>query len=369
MMAVDIISPDARKKVDELFLYWLSEPSTQDLLRQEVAMVCGLQPDHRVSASQGVHSKVRPMSPTARAITPPPSLPSLSPSPSLSRSSPRSRLQVPQVTATSEVTSIKPVEVDETDSPALPIIIKTTGEVSCVQSKPMSPIFVIPCFYFPNGKQVEGKEEEMAKIMINVGKIFERYPRQDVPLKDFHLIIEALKLPSYWKIPLFQAISGRRRKYANLALFKKVWTEIIETCHDDASKFVYLMTSSDPDRNHLIPSDFNQLIQDIVEYHPGLEFLRDAPEFHARYIETVIGRIFYKVDKTWKNRITIQDLRNSNFLQSLEMLSYEDDINRFTDFFSYEHFYVIYCKFWELDSDHDLLIDEHDLIRHADHSQ
>jgi hypothetical protein len=45
----------------------------------------------------------------------------------------------------------------------------------------------------------------------------------------------------------------------------------------------------------------------------------------------------------------------------------EDDINQVTDFFSYEHFYVIYCKFWELDKDHDLFIDREDLARHNDH--
>jgi serine/threonine-protein phosphatase 2A regulatory subunit B'' len=39
------------------------------------------------------------------------------------------------------------------------------------------------------------------------------------------------------------------------------------------------------------------------------------------------------------------------------------------DYFSYEHFYVIYCKFWELDKDHDLLIDKHDLARHNDHGK
>lgn len=27
----------------------------------------------------------------------------------------------------------------------------------------------------------------------------------------------------------------------------------------------------------------------------------------------------------------------------------EDDINAVTAYFSYEHFYVLYCKFWELD--------------------
>lgn len=34
------------------------------------------------------------------------------------------------------------------------------------------------------------------------------------------------------------------------------------------------------------------------------------------------------------------------------------------DYFSYEHFYVIYCKFWELDTDHDLIIDKTDLLRY-----
>ena len=31
--------PDSRKKVDELFLYWLSEPSTQDMLRKELSNI------------------------------------------------------------------------------------------------------------------------------------------------------------------------------------------------------------------------------------------------------------------------------------------------------------------------------------------
>ena len=34
-------------------------------------------------------------------------------------------------------------------------------------------------------------------------------------------------------------------------------------------------------------------------------------------------------------------------------------------YFSYEHFYVIYCKFWELDTDHDFLIDRNDLAHYG----
>ena len=37
-------------------------------------------------------------------------------------------------------------------------------------------------------------------------------------------------------------------------------------------------------------------------------------------------------------------------------------------YFSYEHFYVMYCKFWELDTDHDFLIDKENLIRYGNHA-
>lgn len=74
------------------------------------------------------------------------------------------------------------------------------------------------------------------------------------------------------------------------------------------------------------------------------------------------------VDKNWNGRITASELRRSNFLETLALLERENDINRITDYFSYEHFYVIYCKFWELDTDHDLEINAQDLARHADHA-
>jgi serine/threonine-protein phosphatase 2A regulatory subunit B'' len=31
-------------------------------------------------------------------------------------------------------------------------------------------------------------------------------------------------------------------------------------------------------------------------------------------------------------------------------LDAQEDINKMNRYFSYEHFYVIYCKFWDLDS-------------------
>ncbi|XP_041055813.1 serine/threonine-protein phosphatase 2A regulatory subunit B'' subunit beta isoform X2 [Carcharodon carcharias] len=106
--------------------------------------------------------------------------------------------------------------------------------------------------------------------------------------------------------------------------------------------------------------------RDVVNTHPGLTFLREAAEFHTRYITTVIQRIFYTVNRSWTGRITCTEIRKSNLLQNLALLEEEEDINQLTEFFSYEHFYVIYCKFWELDTDHDLYIDQKDLARHND---
>ena len=56
-----------------------------------------------------------------------------------------------------------------------------------------------------------------------------------------------------------------------------------------------------------------------------------------------------------------------SFPQVIALLDEEEDINQIVEYFSYEHFYVVYCKFWELDSDHDLYIDKADLSRHQDH--
>nr|BAE25309.1 unnamed protein product [Mus musculus] len=80
----------------------------------------------------------------------------------------------------------------------------------------------------------------------------------------------------------------------------------------------------------------------------------------------VIQRIFYTVNRSWSGMISREELRRSSFLQAVSQLEVEPDINRMTSFFSYEHFYVIYCKFWELDLDRDLTIDRSDLARHGD---
>lgn len=48
-------------------------------------------------------------------------------------------------------------------------------------------------------------------------------------------------------------------------------------------------------------------------------------------------------------------------MQAFSIVDVETDINAVTAYFSYEHFYVLYCKFWELDTDHDFYLSRGDL--------
>jgi serine/threonine-protein phosphatase 2A regulatory subunit B'' len=55
-------------------------------------------------------------------------------------------------------------------------------------------------------------------------------------------------------------------------------------------------------------------------------------------------------------KMTYREFKKSNILKSLFDIEAEPDINKNPDFFSYEDFYVIYIKFWELDYDHDFFL-------------
>jgi serine/threonine-protein phosphatase 2A regulatory subunit B'' len=121
-------------------------------------------------------------------------------------------------------------------------------------------------------------------------------------------------------------------------------------------------------RDYLTPSDFKVLLRALLLCHQGLSFLHATPEFQLRYSETVVERIFFSCTQTHNGRLTLQDIKRSRLLDTLMMVDEEEDINRERRYFSYEHFYVLYCRFWELDTDHDLQIDREDLMRYGGHS-
>ncbi|GLD47869.1 serine/threonine-protein phosphatase 2A regulatory subunit B'' subunit alpha-like protein [Lates japonicus] len=231
---------------------------------------------------------------------------------------------------------------------------------------PPPPAINIPRFYYPRGLPALGPGANHDAAITAIETAFTEFEEEKADIYEMGKIAKACGCPLYWKAPMFYAAGGERTGFVSVHSFIATWRKLLHSCHDDASRFIYLLAK--PGCNYLEQEDFIPLLQDIVDTHTGLTFLKDAPEFHSRYITTVIQRIYYVVNRSWTGRITMMELRKSNFLQTLALLEEEDDINQITDYFSYEHFYVIYCKFWELDTDHDLYIDPKDLARYNDHA-
>ncbi|KAJ3087869.1 Serine/threonine-protein phosphatase 2A regulatory subunit B'' subunit alpha [Quaeritorhiza haematococci] len=136
--------------------------------------------------------------------------------------------------------------------------------------------------------------------------------------------------------------------------FAKLWKALSQTFFEEYGLMFGILKKDGT--NYLTADDLEIVVEDVVQNHPGLEFLTSMPVFQQRYVETVIGRIFFYKPRFWSSRMTFEELRRSEIIEVLRNLETEDDINSTRDAFSYKHFYVIYCKFWELDDDHDMII-------------
>jgi serine/threonine-protein phosphatase 2A regulatory subunit B'' len=84
--------------------------------------------------------------------------------------------------------------------------------------------------------------------------------------------------------------------------------------------------------------------------------LANLPVFQKKYAETIVARILYMRTNYGNSNMTFLQFKNSGFYDRLVNLNNVQDINLTRDIFSYQHFYVIYCKFWELDENHDMQI-------------
>lgn len=106
-------------------------------------------------------------------------------------------------------------------------------------------------------------------------------------------IMKAADLPLYWKRPVFSRCAkvAGGTEFITFNDFKKVWERISRLAHDEAARFVYYLAGEE--RDWLVYEDFMDMIQDIIDTHPGLTFLRDVSEFHNRYIQTVANSFFF----------------------------------------------------------------------------
>lgn len=254
------LQPVLKMKVDELFLCWLSDADTQRALHEAL---------RRIQATV----------PSAEDPAPPPA-----PTPAAHAQHRRA-----------------PPAPRRSDAP-LPVLPR--------KEEPL-PVAVIPTFYFPHGRP--GDAPDIDAVTAAIEASFSRLPHGRASLDDMGPVAKACGCPLYWKAPLFLAAGGQRSGFVSAQQVLDVWTMTLQSCHDDAARFVRLLAG--PGRGFLREEDFLPLLQDVVDTHPGLAFLQDAPEFHSRYINTVVQRIFYSVNRSWSGRITCGELRRSSFLQ------------------------------------------------------
>uniref|UniRef100_A0A5B7AVL5 EF-hand domain-containing protein n=1 Tax=Davidia involucrata TaxID=16924 RepID=A0A5B7AVL5_DAVIN len=316
---------------EKLFEQWLSLPETAPLVKSLVN-----------NAKAGVPLNVpgTSSSPNAAASN---SLPSMFPAGSAPPLSPRSSSGSPRV-------------VKQRVGPS------TLGSPLKVVSEPVREL--IPQFYFQNGRPPPNELKERCLFRIN--QFF--YGHLDgLQIHEFKPITkEICKLPSFFSTALFRKIDADCTGIVTRDAFIDYWVSGNVLTKDLATQIFTILKQ--PDLKYLTQDDFKPVLRELLATHPGLEFLQSTPEFQERYAETVIYRIFYYVNRSGNGCLTLKEMKRGDLIAAMQHADEEEDINKVLRYFSYEHFYVIYCKFWELDTDHDFFIDKENLIRYGNHA-
>ncbi|OVA02372.1 EF-hand domain [Macleaya cordata] len=331
------VSPLALKSnphvAEELFSQWLSLPDTTRLVKSLLD-----------DAKAGSPLSVSGSSSSANA-TSSNSLPSMFPAGSAPPLSPRSSSGSPRIMKRQGV------------GPS------SLGSPLKLVSEPVRE--VIPQFYFQNGRPAPNELKE--QCLARIDKLFSGHLEGGLQVHEFKSVTkEICKLPSFFSSSLFRKIDVNCIGIVTRDAFVDYWVNGNMLTMDIATQIFTILKQ--PDRRFLTQEDFKPVLRELLATHPGLEFLQSTPEFQERYAETVIYRIFFYVNRAGNGHLTLRELKRGNLITAMQHADEEEDINKVLRYFSYEHFYVIYCKFWELDTDHDFLIDKENLIKYGNHA-
>lgn len=328
--------PIAKTKLDDFFLQWLSLPDTQESL---ALLFDDAKHDRPL---QGPSSPNSPRSAHAKPTHQPPKSPTGAVSAKLANAH-AEFIASPQRSPLPSPSNSQPKESEN--------------------SRRAPPKEVIPQFYFP--KRIPAPNEDVAELPA-VKAVCAKHPKA-LTRSDFsEIIVGVYNMPRILSGGWFDKLDTNSTGKLTHQRCYDFCNKIIG--HGDEIRHFFNLLKGDSKKQFVAHDDFVPFMKELLNIHPGLEFLKPTPEFQERYVETVIVRIFYSCNIVGDGKLTYQQIRKHNLLSTFRLLDTEKDINKITKYFSYEHFYVLYCKFWELDTDHDFLIDKEDVLRYANYS-
>ena len=172
-------------------------------------------------------------------------------------------------------------------------------------------------------------------LFIDTNKLtLDNFISQTNDLYNFNLILKKV---------LFNKIDIEQKGFITKEQLMKYHILNFEGCSEN-KKFFNLIKS--PDRAYIIKDDFKPILETLLKENSSLAFLKEYPEHQQKYIKTVITRIFYMNDSNDDGQITFDDFKKSDLVETIQKI-YNKDVNKIRQYFSYEHFYVIYSTFYE----------------------
>ena len=172
-------------------------------------------------------------------------------------------------------------------------------------------------------------------LFINSNKLtLDYFISQTNDLYNFNLILKKV---------LFNKIDIEHKGFITKEQLMKYHILNFEGCSEN-KKFFNLIKS--PERTYIVKEDFKPILQTLLKENSSLAFLQEYPTYQQKYIETVIARIFYMNDSNDDGQITFNDFKKSDLVETIQKI-YNKDVNKIRQYFSYEHFYVIYTTFYQ----------------------
>lgn len=96
---------------------------------------------------------------------------------------------------------------------------------------------------------------------------------------------ELCKLPSFFTTVLFGKIDKENTGFIKRDAFMDFWVNSNMMNMDSATQEFTILKQ----QNHvyLTKEDFKSILRDLLDNHPGLEFLKSTPEFQERYGQAI----------------------------------------------------------------------------------